>query len=122
MSAIDELADEINRHLNADAGGDPAHPGARLRVLMLWNISEGEQRACLEWDIYEAGFMPVPDRFDQESEQRFCSLESVARAIGASVSVVATEVDKFLASDIGRRMGFSREVLFPESDECCSLH
>jgi len=122
MNPIDELAEEINRFLSAEAGGDPAHPGARLRVLLLMNASDGDQRVHLERDVHQAGFLPWPDRYDPESGQRFCSLESLARAIGASVSVVATEVDNFLASDIGRRMGFSRETLFPESDECCSLH
>jgi len=122
MSAIDELADEINRHLNAEAGGDPSHPGARLRVLLLMNVSDGEQRAHLEHEIWEAGFLPWPDRYDPETGQRFCSIESVARALGAPVSVVQGEVDKFLASDIGRRLGFRLELLFPESDECCALH
>jgi len=122
MTPLDELADEINRHLNAEAGGDPAHPGARLRVLLLLNIADDDQRPHLERDVWEAGFLPWPDRYDPETGQRFCSLESVARALGAPVSVVATEVDKFLTSDIGRRLGFCREVLFPEGDECTALH
>ncbi len=78
MSPIDELASEINRHLNAEAGGDPAHPGARLRVLLLMNIADDDQRLHLERDVFEAGFLPWPDRYVPESGQRFCSLESVA--------------------------------------------
>ena len=122
MSPIDEMAEEINRFLSAEAGGDPAHPGSRLRVLLLWNISEGEQRACLESDIYEAGFMPWPDRYDPDTKQRFCSVGAVARACGVSEVAMQMEVDKFLASDIGRRLGFNREALFPDVEECCSLH
>lgn len=122
MSPIDEMAEEINRHLNAEAGGDPAHPGARLRVLLLWNISEGEQRACLESDIYEAGFMPWPDRYDPETERRFCSIDAVARAVGVSEAVMQTEVEAFLRMPIAARLGFRLETLFPESDECSALH
>jgi len=121
MNPIDELADEINRFLSAEAGGDPAHPGARLRVLLLMNVSDGEQRAHLEREVWEAGFLPVPDRFDQNAG-RFCSVASVARACGVSEATMQAEIDGFLASDIGRRLGFRREVLFPEGDECTALH
>lgn len=122
MSPIDELAAEINRHLNAEAGGDPWHPGARLRVLLLWHLSEGEQRDQLGRDIDEAGFMPWPDKFNPGTGNRFCSVGAVARAVGVHESVMQAEIDRFLASDIARRLGFRREVLFPEGDECTALH
>lgn len=121
MNPIDELADEINRHLNAEAGGDPAHPGARLRVLLLMNVSDGEQRAHLEREVWEAGFLPVPDRFDQNAG-RFCSVASVARACGVSKATMQAEIDTFLRMPIAARLGFSLEALFPETDECLSLH
>jgi len=122
MSAIDELADEINRYLNADAGGDPAHPGARLRVLMLWHLSEGAQRDQLGQDIEDAGFMPWPDKFNPDTGNRFCSVGAVARAVAVPESVMQAEVEAFLRMPIAVRLGFSLEALFPESDECCSLH
>lgn len=121
MSPIDEMAEEINRYLNTEAGGDPSHPGARLRVLLLMNVSDGEQWAHLEREVWEAGFLPVPDRFDQNAG-RFCSVASVARACGVSEVAMQAEIDRFLASDIGRRLGFRFEALFPDSEECCSLH
>jgi len=122
MTAIDQLADEINRHLNAEAGGDPWHPGTRLRVLLLMNASDGDQRVHLEHEIWEAGFLPAPDRFDQDTGQRFCSVGAVARACGVSEATMQAEIDAFIASDIGRRLGFCREILFPDSEKCCSLH
>lgn len=122
MSPIDELADEINRHLNAEAGGDPWHPGARLRVLLLWHISKGEQRDQLGSDIDNAGFMPWPDKFNPDTGYRFCSVGAVARAVGVPESVMQTEVESFLRMPIAARLGFSLEALFPETDECCSLH
>ena len=122
MSPIDQMAEEVNRFLSAEAGGDPAHPGARLRVLLLMNASDDDQRVHLERDVHQAGFLPCPDRYDPESGQRFCSMASVARAIGVTESVMQAEVDKFLASGIGRRLGFRLEALFPEGEECCSLH
>lgn len=123
MKPIDELADEINRHLNSEAGGDPAHPGARLRVLLLLTLAEGEQLSALARDIAEAGFLPVRDRFDPDAGISFCSMESVARALGAPVSVVAREVDAFLRSPIAARLGFTFEILFPcGGEQECALH
>jgi len=123
MNAIDELADEINRHLDTEAGGDPAHPGARLRVLLLLTLAEGEQLSALAQDIAEAGFLPVRDRFDPDAGISFCSMESVARALGAPVSVVAREVESFLRSPIAERLGFTFEILFPRGGEQeCALH
>lgn len=122
MNAIDGMADEINRHLNAEAGGDPSHPGARLRVLLLLNIADDDQRPHLERDVREAGFLPWSDRYDPETGQRFCSVGAVARACGVSEATMQAEIDAFIASDIGRRLGFCREILFPDSEECCSLH
>lgn len=122
MTPLDELAAEVNRFLSAEAGGDPSHPCARLRVLLLMNESEGEQRVHIERDIYEAGFLPWPDRFDPDTEQRFCSVGAVARACGVPEVVMQAEIDKFLASDIGRSLGFRRDVLFPERETCTALH
>lgn len=123
MSPLDELADEINRHLDTEAGGDPAHPGARLRVLLLLTLAEGEQLSALAQDIAEAGFLPVRDRFDPDAGLSFCSMESVARALGAPVSVVAREVEAFLRSPLAERLGFTFDVLFPRGGEQeCALH
>ena len=44
MTPFEELVTEVNRHLHNEAGGDPTHPGHRLRVLLLLNLSQGEQR------------------------------------------------------------------------------
>lgn len=110
MTPFEELVTEANRHLHTEAGGDPTHPGHRLRVLLLLNVSQGEQREQIWRDIREAGFMPYPDRYNPDIGG-LCSLESAA-----------SEVEKFVASDIGRRLGFSWELIFPDIEKCCSLH
>lgn len=123
MKPIDEMAAEVNRFVEHEAGGDPAHPGARLRVLVLLTLAEGEQLSALALDIAEAGFLPVRDRFDPDAGLSFCSMESVARALGAPVSVVAREVEAFLRSPIAERLGFTFEILFPRGGEQeCALH
>lgn len=121
MTPFEELVTEANRHLHNEAGGDPTHPGHRLRVLLLLNLSQGEQREQIWRDIREAGFMPCPDRYNPDIGG-LCSLESVARALEVPASTAANEVEKFVASDIGRRLGFSWELIFPDSEKCCSLH
>lgn len=123
MKPIDEMVEEVNRFVEQDAGGDPLHPGARLRVLLLLTLAEGEQLSALAQDIAEAGFLPVRDRFDPDAGLSFCSMESVARALGAPVSVVAREVESFLRSPIAERLGFTFEILFPcGGEQECALH
>lgn len=123
MTPFEELIDESNRFLVEEAGGDPAHPGAKLRILILLSLSEGETREHLVSDILAAGFLPWPDRYDPEAEISLCSEQAVARAIGVPVAEMGAEVEKFIASDIGSRLGFSREMLFPERcSECPALH
>ena len=107
MSPISEMAAEVNRFLSDEAEGDPAHPGARLRVLLLWNISDGDQRDQLAHDIGSAGFMPTPDVFNPETLRRRCSMASVARAVGVPEMVMVDEVDRFLRSPIAQLLSDS---------------
>ncbi len=123
MKPIDQMTEEVNRFLVDDAGGDPLHPGARFRVLLLLMLAEGEQFSALAQEIAAAGFLPVRDRFDPVSGFSFCSMESVSRALGAPVSVVAREVESFLRTPIAERLGFTFEILFPcGGEQECALH
>lgn len=116
------LAAESRRYLVEEAGGDQGHPGFRLRVLLLLNVADDEQRQVVARVIMDAGFMANADQAIVDSGQPRVSLQSLARALGAPWPLVASLLDEFLQSKVAADLGFDHELLFPSEAAVCALH
>ncbi len=115
MTDFDLMQIDCQGYLAHEAEGNEDHPGVKLRTLLATLVVPPECAYDMNLSIARKGFMPRRDKVD-ENGRSFCSLASIARALGVTESMADGLLQDFLCFARGAGVGISMDTLFPDGE------